>query len=351
MAFSTIDKSSLFQNQVLYTGNGSTQSITGVGFQPDLTWIKSRSYVDDHVLTDSVRGVTKTIFSNAVNAEETQAGGLTAFGADGFSVGSMAEVNTNLGTIVGWNWKAGTTSGIATNGSTTITPSAYSFNQTSGMSVIAYTGNSTNDGQKVPHGLGATPSFIIVKQLGVTGQWTCYHKSLGHTQAIALNTTAIAETDAGTGGYNFWYRTDPDSVNFTIGSSHYTNSSNNLIAYCFSEIPGYSKIGSYIGNGQANGTFVYTGFKPSFVLLKCSSDIESWVLFDNKREGYNIDNDSLLPDTNAVENNGNADLDLLSNGFKFRRNTGYTNNNVSTYIYAAFGQPIISNSGVCATAR
>ena len=339
-------------NTLLWTGNSpSTQALTGVGFQPDVVWVKKRSSAAAHCLTDSVRGVTETLFPNDNDAETTRTGGLTVFGSDGYTVGADGDFNGGSATFVGWSWKAGTTSGIATNGSTTITPSSYSFSQTSGMSIITYTGNSTNDGQKVPHGLGTAPSFIIIKNVESSGQWTCYHKSLGNTKALSLDTTASAETDAGTGGYNFWYRTDPDSVNFTIGSSNYTNPSDNMVAYCFAEKKGYSKFGTYTGNGNADGNFIYTGFKPALFIIKRTNAAADWEMYDNKRDGFNDDNPPLYANTTGAEGS-NDRIDILSNGFKIRASSGNLGADGGTYIYLAFAEfPLVSSNDVPGVAR
>ena len=236
MAYTTINKSSSFQNQVLYTGNGSTQSVTGVGFQPDWTWCKQRNTARNHGLFDAVRGVTKILYSNDTSGQGTAATSLTSFNSDGFSCGGETETNQNGGTYVAWNWKAGTTSGIATNGATTITPGGYSFNQTSGMSIINYDGNNTA-GAKIPHGLGATPDMMIVKAMNSTAHWAVYHKSMGNTHYMQFDTNQQLD-DAGV-----WNDTSPDSVNFTVGISDKTNTVT-YIAYCFAEKTGFSKNGN-----------------------------------------------------------------------------------------------------------
>ena len=351
MAFSTIDKSLLYQNQVLYTGNASTQSITGVGFQPDLLWIKCRGAVENQAVYDSVRGDSGQLsgyYELEPNNDAAEAAGawntlVSAIGSDGFSLGNNDQVNT-ASTFVSWNWKMGTTTGIA--GSPSITPASYSFNATAGQSIIKYVGNGVS-GATIPHGLSTAPKMVIIKNLTTQEGWVVGNESTGWTKRMKMNTTAAAVTSSA-----YFNDTSPSTTLVTIGNDGGVNTNtDNYIAYCFSEVVGYSKINGYTGNGNADGTFVYTGFKPQFVFLKCSSDIESWPMFDNKRDGYNVANNSLVANSSAVENTGNADLDLLSNGFKFRRDTGYTNNSGSTYIYMAVGQPIISNSGVCANAR
>ena len=341
-----IDKPSDYFNTVLYTGNGGTQSITGVGFQPDFTWIKGRSYVDDHALFDTIRGVTKILYSNEVNAEETYANSLTAFDSDGFSIGSMAEVNTNSATLVSWNWKAGTSSGINTTNST-ITPAGYSFNQTSGFSIIKYPGNGTNDA-KCPHGLGVAPKMIFIKDLGNAANWECYNASIGNGKVIYLNLTTAAEATSAR-----WRNTSPDSVNWTMGSTTAVNGSGrNYVAYCFADVQGYSKFGSYTGNNNANGNFVYTGFSVGWVMIKCTTTgSTNWIIVDNKRPGFNVISANIRANTNGAENTNN-DIDLLSNGFKMRNTQSNTNSDGGSYIYMAFAEnPFVTSTGVPATAR
>jgi|TARA_R110002074_G_C12489834_1_gene661666 hypothetical protein len=346
MAFSTINKSSDYQNTVLYTGNASTQAITGVGFQPDFTWIKNRTAAGEgHHLYDAVRGVTKRVRTDTNALESTVATGLTTFGTDGFTVGSIAGVNGSTNGIISWNWKAGTTTGITTNGSTTITPSAYSFNTTSGCSIVKFTGTATS-AQKIPHGLGAAPKFMMLKRLGSADDWYVYHYGISanpSSEFLIANTTAIIGNSGGA-----WSDTEPDSVNFTVGSRTNVNGTDGMIAYCFAPISGYSKFGSYEGNANVNGTFINTGFKPSWVMFKNCDGLNSWEIRDDKRS-YNLNGDTLWANNSDAGSVGEG-IDFLSNGFKCRA-SGAGQNGSATYVYAAFGQPIISNSGVVATAR
>ena len=332
-------------NTKLYTGTGSSNAITGVGFQPDATWIKGRNTTYNHVFTDSVRGVTEEIYPNTSGGEVTNAQGLTAFGADGFTVGTDAGYNGNTNTYVSWNWKGGTTSGIATNGSTTITPSAYSFNQTSGCSIIKYTGNGTA-GAKLAHGLGAKPDFIIIKGLDATTDWDVYQSSLGATKWLELNADGSVSTST-----NRWNDTEPDSVNITLGDSTHVNDSSAFVAYCFSAKRGYSKFSSYAANGNADGAFIYTGFRPAFILLK-DTGTNAWYLMDNKRNGYNYMNKGLIPSQTSVEQAGSYGVDFLSNGFKCRTTDGWTNGSGLTYLYAAFAEfPLVSSNDIPTVAR
>ena len=269
MAYTTINKSTAHFNTKLYTGNGGTNAITGVGFQPDLVWIKDRDATGYHFWTDAVRGVTKTLYSNVTNAETTEATGLTAFGTDGFTVGSHGNINTNGRNIVSWNWNANGSGSANTDGSINSTVSA---NTTAGFSIVSYTGDGTNNNTAtIGHGLGVAPSMIIVKGRNAAASWITTNTANGFNNVLELNSTAAnaANTNAfGTTGIS------PTSTVFTVAAEsgqHHTNTNNNTyIAYCFAEKTGYSKFGSYTGNGNADGTFVYTGFKPAWVLVKNS---------------------------------------------------------------------------------
>jgi len=353
MAYSSIVKPSDYFNTKMYDGNGGTNALTGVGFQPDWTWIKNRDATDWHFLTDAVRGVTKTLHSNTTNAESTQATALTAFGSDGFTVGSDGSVNRNNQSFVAWNWKAGTTSGIATDGNTTITPSSYSFNQTNGFSVITYTGNGTS-GAGVPHGLNAKPQMILVKRLNATDSWQVY------TQPILniSNATKYLKLDANNAeatSNSRWNGYQPSTTNFYLGNDDSVNASGGTyIAYVFAAKTGFSKIGSYTGNGNANGPFIYTGFKPAFVLHKKSSAADDWNIFDNKRNPHNVVDKYLIPNSDGAEGTS-TNRDFLSNGFKIRSSSNYVNQSGQTFFYMAFAEnPLVANSGtdgVPATAR
>jgi len=345
MAYSPILKPNTLMNTKLYTGNGSTNNITGVGFQPDWVWTKCRSTVNSSRLIDAVRGVTKAIVSNSTGAEFTEANGLSAFGTDGYTLnGNLASMNTNNDTYVSWNWKAGGGQGSSnTDGS--INTTYTSVNTTAGFSISQYTG--TGSVGTIGHGLGAVPKMIITKPYSTTGQWYTYHASLGNTHYLDLVSTAAASDDA-----EMWNDTSPTSSVFTVGVNGNTNGSGKTtIAYAFAEKTGYSKFGSYIGNGNANGAFVYTGFKPAFVMLKNTTTAASWLMYDNKRLGYNVDNNELVANTNAVEETYDQ-IDILSNGFKMRANGTSTNKSGDTFIYMAFAkEPLVASNYNVATAR
>jgi len=345
MAYTTINKSTDYFNTKLYTGNGGSQAITGVGFQPDWCWFKNRDASGRHQLYDAVRGATKLINSDSSDGEQT-VDYFTSFDSDGFTIGSSSSaLNTNGEDIASFNWKAGTTSGI-TQGGASITPTAYSFNQTAGFSIIKYTGGGA--AATVPHGLGVAPSMIIVKNLTSGVNWFVYHKSLGATKYIILN-----NTDAQGTATNAFNDTAPTSSVFSIGTNNsVAQSGNDFIAYCFAEKTGYSKFGTYTGNGNANGAFVYTGFKPAWVLIKVTSTANDWILLDNKRDSFNVATKKLLPnESNAESSDSGVSTDFLSNGFKIRTTGGNINQNSATFIYMAFGQTMVGSNNIPATAR
>jgi len=321
-----------FFNPVLYTGNSSTLSVTGVGFQPDWTWIKLRSAVADHALYDVVRGVQKQLESNNTSAETTETNGLTAFGSDGFTVGTLGQVNGSGSTYVAWNWKANGAGVTNTAGTITSTVSA---NTTSGFSVVTYTGNGTS-GATVGHGLGVTPRMIIVKKRDTTiSDWPVYHASVGATGALLLN--LILGTNVATG---YWNNTAPTSGVFSIGNSGDTNqTSAGYVAYCFAEVPGYSRFGSWTGNGSTDGPFVFCGFRPKYILFKTTANInQPWGVADTSRSPYNLTNSNISPTYDTTENSGFAKMDILSNGFKLREDSVFINGSGSGYIFVAFAE-------------
>ena len=346
MAFTNINKSSEYFNSVLYTGNGSTQSITGVNFQPDLVWIKNRNSTNEHNLTDVVRGATKYLHSNLTQGETTAANSLTSFDSDGFSLGSNANFNTNTNTYVAWNWLAGGTGVSNTNGSIASTVSA---NTTAGFSIVSFTGNKTA-GATIGHGLGKPVDCIAIKNRIDSAQWSFYHRSLGGTKYMAFNSTSGAGTAS-----TQWNNTDPDSSVFTVGTSNNTNDTGDgMIAYCFASIKGFSKFGSYTGNGSTDGPFVYTGFKPAMIIIKRTDSTGDWHILDNKRNTFNEVENYLYPNLSDAEytGTGNDGLDFLSNGFKLSINYTALNASGGTYIYMAFAEnPLVAGNYVPTTAR
>ena len=344
MAYTTVNKSTDYFNTKLYTGNSSTQNITGLDFQPDWVSIKDRGATNSFMTFDAVRGATELINWNTTNAESTQTPTLTSFNSDGFSIGNNTALNTNGNNLVAWNWKANGQGSANTDG--TINSTYTSANTTAGFSIVKYTATGSNG--TVGHGLGVVPKMIIIKDLDDSGgsNWAVYHNSIGNTKFLELNNTAVQDTSSG-----LWNNTTPTSSVFSIGTNtRVNNSGNNFIAYCFAEKQGYSKIGSYIGTSSADGVFIYTGFKPSFFMARCIDNAESWYIFDNKRQGYNAENRDLYPDANYGE--GSTDwLDILSNGIKFRYNSIGLNASSNNYIYYAVGQSLVGSNNVPCTAR
>ena len=342
MAYSSIVKPSDYFNTVLYTGNGGTNAITGVGFQPDWTWIKGRSIAEQHMLYDAVRGVTKDIRSDSTGAENTNASTLTAFGTDGFTLGSLQNVNNNTSTYASWNWLGANGTATNTDGSITSTVSA---NTTSGFSIVTYTG--TGSAATIGHGLGVAPACIIFKTRNTTSDWFVYHQSTGATNRTKLNQAVTSSAST------FINDTTPSSTVFnTEGGGATGTNGNTYIAYCFAEKKGYSKFGSYTGNGSTDGTFVYTGFKPALVIIKNSSTgTTDWTICDNKRAGYNASNYRLFPNQNSAESTSNA-WEMYSNGFKMTSTGSFVNQSGDSYIYMAFAEaPLVGTNNIPATGR
>jgi hypothetical protein len=337
----TINRGDDYFQVVTYTGNGSTNTITGLRFKPDYVWIKGRSGATDHALYDSVRGTTKDLVSNSTAAETTQSTGLTSFNSDGFTLGALSKVNTNGATYVAWCWKASGTTSSNTNGSIT---STVSVNASAGFSVVTYTGTGAN--ATVGHGLGVAPRMIIAKRRTSTGvQWLIYHASLTTPTTAALFFTTAAQSNSAT----YWNSTQPTSTVFSVGTDSSINvaSGDTFVAYCWAEIAGFSKFGSYTGNGSADGPFVFTGFLPKFVMIKNASAVADWYMLDSARNTYNVTNLFLYPNLSNAEATGSAglyELDFLSNGFKIRGNAANLNGSTNTIIYMAFAESPFRNS-------
>jgi len=333
---STIVDGSQYMNTITWTGdNTSPRSFTGVGFSPDLTWIKRRNSVKDHALFDSVRGSTKKLESNTTIAEITGDNGkIDSFDSDGFTVSTgttdNSGVNSTSNTFVGWSWRGSDSSAVSnTDGTITSTVSA---NTTSGFSIVTYTGNGTA-GSTIGHGLGNSPDIIITKSRTSANDWAVYHSSLTATDAIILNQAAAAVNNSA-----YWNDTEPTSSVFTVGTALRTNrNGQDFVAYCFAEVEGFSKFGSYEGNGSADGPFVYTGFRPAFILFKNADDSRQWGIVDTSRSTYNQTNATLEPSTSNAENPYD-DMDFLSNGFKPRTTDPGSNRSGYTIIYMAFAE-------------
>ena len=339
LAEPTIADGSTVMDVALYTGNGSTQTISGLNFSPDLVWIKNRSNATGyfHALMDTIRGNTKILSSNSTAAEATLTAQLTSFDSNGFSLGNNSDggnyVNLSGDAYAAWAWDAG--SSTVTNNDGSIT-SQVRANASAGFSVVTYTGNATG-GATVGHGLGVAPAMFIVKSRSLSESWPVYHASLGATKLLRLEGTGAEETIS-----TAWNNTAPTSTVFSLGSpSGFTNSSGaTYVAYCFAPVAGYSSFGSYTGNNSTDGPFVYTGFRPAWILVKrSSSDGAVWVVWDAKRGTYNSMTSVLLPNTSDAEANADYNIDALSNGFKIRQSSNfYINGSGDTYIYAAFAE-------------
>jgi len=326
----------------LYTGTGSEITVTGVGFQPDFTWLKDRSAIQHHQLYDSARGAGEVIYSNLINAEGTVTQQLKSWTSDGYVIGTDGSVNTNTNLYASWNWKGGTTSGL-TGG--TITPSAYSINTTSGFGVYHY--NCTGANANIAHGLGAAPEMLITKSLGDTSPWAVWHTGIANTEYLVLNTTAAKATGAA-----MWNSTSPTSTLFYLGTDGQTNGTGkNNVMYAFASVKGYSKFGSYEGNGNVDGPFIYTGFRPGFVMIKNIDGVEGWDMYDIKRNPGNLTDNKLKADSSVAEEvDSTVAIDILSNGFKIR--TTSTEINLSTAVYAAFAEfPLVSSNSKAGVAR
>ena len=357
MAYTTINKSTDYFNTKLYTGNASSRTISGIGFQPDFTWTKNRGNDDNNYLFDAVRGTTKYLISDSTAVEGTTSG-ITGWNADGYTLGSSPGLNANGVTAVSWNWKAGTTGSGTTTGYGTGKAYSYSVSTTAGFSIVKYVGNGSA-GHTIPQHLSAVPKTIIVKKINASGtNWEVYHASLGNDKAISLDSTGAA------GNNSNWNSTTPTSSVFAIGSGGGVNANDDTyIAYCFAEKQGYSKFGSYTGNGNNDGTFIYTGFKPAFVMIKRTSNTDNWYMKDNKRSGtaalQNFGQMNPNQTQHPSANNSNAEnkasafaTDILSNGFKLRGTDAGLNQSGESYIYMCFAEaPLVGTNNVPCTAR
>jgi hypothetical protein len=342
MAYTSINKPIDYFNTITYSGNGSNpRTLTGVGFQPDLIWFKCRQ-ANNHNWFDVIRGSDKIIQSSTSNVEATSTALLTSFDSDGFTVNTDDGVNGSGKTYASWNWKAGGTAVSNTDGSIT---SSVSANQDAGFSIVSWTGSGAN--ATIGHSLGAVPKMIIIRRrTGSSTNWIVYHESIGNNNELFLNLS-----NASTSSTRF-QSTSPTSSVFSVSSNSAVNeSSQSIIAYCFAEKQGYSKFGSYTGNGSTDGTFIYTGFKPSWIMFKRSDAVQDWYIYDNKRSSFNVAQAQL----DAMDAGAEGSLlsgDFLSNGFKFRSASSAFNTSGGTYIYMAFAEnPLVGTNNIPATAR
>ena len=345
MSYISFQPSDYF-NTKLYTGNATTDHAqTGVGFQPDWLWIKERGGTGGHILVDAVRGVSSSstpfIKTNSTGAEVSSNTNdfIKSLDSDGFTLGAdsyFTDVNKNSSTYASWNWKANGAGSSNTDGSITSTVSA---NTTSGFSIVSFNGQTGTVG----HGLGVKPSMIILKCRAVSNNWVIQHKGLtGGMDENALIFTTSAEISAPTA--------EPTTSVFTVNNQIAENNDN--IAYVFAEKKGFSKFGSYTGNGNNDGSFIYLGFRPAWVMIKRTNTAEGWYIIDSKRTGFNEANYALIAQGSSAEETGTNRINLLSNGFKATTSNTAVNGSSDNYIYMAFAEaPLVSSNGVPAVAR
>jgi len=350
MAYTTINKGSSYFNTVIYSGNGTNPtSITSVGFKPDWLWIKCRSDAFSHCLFDAVRGPSKRLISNSTAAESTETQ-IASFDTSGWTMDADTANNGSGKTYVAWNWLGANTTVSNTSGTITSTVSA---NTTAGFSVVSYTG-AQGSNFTIGHGLSVTPNIVFAKSRNTVDYWGVYYRNNGvNTNYMTLNSTDAQGTNNGSlagGAYMVM-----NSTTLQIDFAAFANAGSSMIAYCFAEVKGYSKFSSFVGNGSTNGAFVYTGFKPAFVIIKASSTGGTgynWGMWDNKRIGYNPDNNDLRANLANAESTDDS-IDLVSNGFKIRTDSGgFGGGSGVTYIYMAFAEnPFVTSGGIPVTAR
>jgi len=351
MAYTTIDDPSAHFQTITYSGNGASRSITNTGnsdLKPDWVWIKERNNDVSHRIFDSNRGATKRMFSNNSDAESTQSNSLTAFNTDGFSLGDGGSVNGGSDTYVAWQWKAnGGTTSSNTSGSVTSTVQA---NTTAGISIVTWT--AANGAYTIGHGLGTTPAMVITKDRDTSERnWWTWHQAFGDP-ASAGGYVALNKNDAKATAVNsIWGTQGLSSTLFGFDAS--TSQNDAHVGYFFAEIKGYSKFGSYTGNGSTDGTFVYTGFRPAFVMIKRTDNTSSWSMRDTSRSPSNVVLNRVWADLNNAESTSTTEtIDILSNGFKARNDIAGINTSGGTYIYMAFAEhPFVSSEGAPVTAR
>jgi len=348
MAYTTIDDPTLFFEAVTYTGNTSSgTTINDLSFRPDFVWFKSRTQTENHQIYDSVRGATKRLVVNGTQSEATASTGLTSFDSDGFTTGGENE--TDSGNIVAWNWKAGTSftndasaTGVGSH------DSSGSINTTAGFSIIKYNLSSIGNPSTVAHGLNAVPKLIIMKNKDANDHWYVYSSAIGNNRYVKLDDTS-AQSSTSTG---FMNNTDPTSSVFTQTSTWWGTNNQDVIAYCFADIKGYSKFGKYTGNDNADGTFVYTGFAPAWVMIKRTNSVNDWIMLDRKRNPINPSDERILANSSNAASTANTMVDFLSNGFKPRSTYGGINGASDNFIYLALAEsPFVNSNGVPNNAR
>ena len=355
MAYTTIDDPSKYFQTAIWTGDGNDdRSITFDGnsdMQPDMVWTKRRPTSSSHGLRDSTRGATVELFPDSSDDELAVSDRFQAFESDGFQVGTNADINgTSNNTYVAWAWKANggtTTTNDASSTSVGTIDSVYQANTTAGFSIVTYTG--TGSAGTVAHGLGVKPEWIVIKNRGKDEGWAVYHganTSAPQTDGLSLNSGNATSDSA-----DYWNDTAPTTTTFSVAADDRSGGSYNFVAYVFNSVQGYNKFGTYTGNGSTDGPFVFTGFQPAWIMIKRTDNTGSWLIFDNKRKGYNPEVDEIESNTSSAEVS-NDRLGILSNGFKIRNSAGYVNADSATYVYMAFAEhPFTSSKGVPTTAR
>ena len=351
MAYTTVDKSSSFFNTKLHSGTGSSQSITGIGHQPDLVWVKSRTDTRKHNMYDSVRGTEKRIVTNS-NVVEDTVSGVTAFNSDGFTAGTETDVNGSSRNFVSYNWKAGTTSGLSGG---TITPSSYSINTTSKFGIYKYTGNGTS-GATIAHGLGGTPACIWIKALSRVDDWVVgHHQFNGGNNAWNYIWKIRASSRSQTASTAYWNDTAPTSSVFSLGNDTGVNSNGETyIAYVWCEVPGFSAFREYRSSGLSDGPFLQLDFRPQFVIIGNRDTDDEIEMYDLDRAGYNDANYHLNQNLTTAEDTNTGRLDIVSNGVKLKTtNSGPINSGTAgqKYIVFAWGQSHVGSNNVPCTAR
>ena len=354
MAYTTIDDPSAYFQTLLYTGDGNDdRNLVNTGnsdLQPDWIWIKDRDNVRSHEIYDSSRGATKRIQSDNTGAESTQANNLQAFQSDGFQTGSGPGTNASSQKYVAWQWKSQGGSTVSnSDGSITSTVQA---NTTAGFSIVSWQGNATNP-STIGHGLNQKPDVILLKNRDTSGtNWIMYHSA--NTSAPETDYLILDSTNATADSANVWSDTEPTSSVFTVGSAgSVNNNGDDFITYCFHSVKGFSKMGSYTGNGNSDGPMVFCGFSPSWLMIKRTNDTGDWNIIDTTRDTINTGTNSYLyAHTTDAEQTGSAGFDILSNGFKIRNTHSRANASGSNYIYMCFASsPLVGSDGTPTTAR
>ena len=351
MAYTNTDDPSAYFQTALYTGTGSANNaITNDGnsdLQPDWIWFKSRDAGHSHYVVDSSRGRDKGLYPDVNNLEVTSSGSTTdcqSFDTDGFTVGTPEDANStnsSSSTKVAWQWKCnGGTTSTNTDGDIN---STVQVNSDAGFSIVTDSPPNTT-ARSIGHGLGVAPQVVIRRARTRVENWRVFHSAAGSTGGLTLDSTAAYNSST-------TLFTGVTSTTFGVGTDFSVNGGYNYISYCFAEKQGYSKFGKYVGNGNANGSFVYTGFKPAMIILKRTDATNNWLIYDHKRSGYNPKQDKLYPDDASAEDASTTSVDLLSNGFKLRASSASQNASGGTYIYMAFAENPFVAGGIPTTAR